>query len=73
MKVDLDWPTPDYLDLEVYRKKADGSLTLVGSSDNLPGEKESVLVNAPTPGHLRAAGDQLRRRSTRPTSSPCRA
>jgi len=50
MKVDLDWPTPDDLDLEVYRKKADGSLTLVGSSGNLPGEKESVLVNAPTPG-----------------------
>ncbi len=50
MKVDLDWPTPDDLDLEVYRKKADGSLVLVGSSGNLPGEKESALVNAPTPG-----------------------
>ncbi|MBA3308941.1 MAG: carboxypeptidase, partial [Nocardioidaceae bacterium] len=41
---------PDDLDLEVYRKKADGSLVLVGSSGNLPGEKESALVNAPTPG-----------------------
>ena len=50
MKVDLDWPTPDDLDLEIYRKNADGSLTQVGSSGNAPGEKESAEIAAPTPG-----------------------
>lgn len=44
MRVALDWPTPDDMDLEVYRRKADGSLTQVGSSGNLPGEKEQVEV-----------------------------
>ena len=34
---ELDWPTPDDLDLEVYRKGADGKLTEVGSSGNTPG------------------------------------
>ncbi|HEU4811159.1 MAG TPA: M14 family zinc carboxypeptidase [Nocardioides sp.] len=44
----LDWPTPDDLDLEVYRKGADGKLTEVGSSGNTPGEKELVeLFDAP--------------------------
>ncbi|PVG84395.1 carboxypeptidase [Nocardioides gansuensis] len=50
MQVTLDWPTPDDLDLEVYRKEADGSLTKVGSSGNFVGEKEKVTINAPTPG-----------------------
>ena len=27
LEINLDWPTPDDLDLEVYRKNADGSLT----------------------------------------------
>jgi hypothetical protein len=44
LRVALDWATPDDMDLEVYRKKADGSLTQVGSSGNLPGEKEQVEV-----------------------------
>ena len=48
--VTLDWPTPDDLDLEVYRKNADGSLTQVGSSGNAPGEKESLEIAAPEPG-----------------------
>ena len=48
--VTLDWPTPDDLDLEVYRKNADGSLTQVATSGNAPGEKESLEVAAPTPG-----------------------
>ena len=47
MEVELDWATPDDFDLEVYRKAADGSLTLVGSSGNLPGEKERVLLQDP--------------------------
>ena len=50
LQVDLDWPTPDDLDLEVYRKNADGSLTEVGSSGNFVGEKEKATINAPTPG-----------------------
>jgi hypothetical protein len=50
LQVDLDWPIPDDLDLEVYRKEADGSLTEVGSSGNFVGEKEKVTINAPTPG-----------------------
>ncbi len=50
LRVDLDWPTPDDLDLEVYRKNADGSLTQVGSSGNMPGEKEQADVAAPAPG-----------------------
>jgi murein tripeptide amidase MpaA len=50
LQVDLDWPTPDDLDLEVYRKNADGSLTEVGGSGNFVGEKERATINAPTPG-----------------------
>lgn len=50
MQVELDWPTPDDLDLEVYRKNADGSLTEVGSSGNFVGDKEKATINAPTPG-----------------------
>ncbi len=48
--VTLDWPTPDDLDLEVYRKNVDGSLTKVATSGNAPGEKESLEVAAPAPG-----------------------
>ena len=48
MHIDLDWPTPDDLDLEVYRKHADGSPTKVGGSGNSPGSKESTdIANAP--------------------------
>ena len=50
LQVVLDWPTPDDLDLEVYRKNADGSLTEVGSSGNFVGDKEKATINAPTPG-----------------------
>ncbi|MGA8988740.1 M14 family zinc carboxypeptidase [Aeromicrobium sp.] len=50
MQVKLDWPTPDDLDLEVYLKKADGTLTQVGSSGNAPGEKELAKIAAPVPG-----------------------
>jgi len=37
----LDWPTPDDMDLEVYRK-VDGKLVKVGSSGNFVGDKERV-------------------------------
>ncbi|WP_324273755.1 M14 family zinc carboxypeptidase [Blastococcus brunescens] len=49
-EVVLDWPTPDDMDLEVYRKAADGSLTQVGSSGNFVGEKERVLLQDPEQG-----------------------
>ncbi|MCW2815983.1 MAG: cpt [Nocardioides sp.] len=48
-QVDLDWPTPDDFDLEVY-KMVSGRLVEVGSSGNAPGEKEQVLINDATPG-----------------------
>jgi hypothetical protein len=48
--VDLDWPTPDDLDLEVYRKRADGSLQEVGSSGNAPGDKERAEIASAAPG-----------------------
>ena len=45
-RIDLDWPTPDDFDLEVYLKKGD-ELVEVGSSGNQPGSKEQVeLVDA---------------------------
>ena len=44
MRVSLDWETPDDYDLEVYRKQADGELVQVGSSGNLPAEKEFVEI-----------------------------
>ena len=50
LEIDLDWPTPDDLDLEVYRKNADGSLTAVGSSGNAVAEKERVLLQDPAQG-----------------------
>jgi hypothetical protein len=49
LDVDLDWPTPDDMDLEVYRKEG-GHLTLVGSSGNEPGSKEHVSLDDPVPG-----------------------
>ena len=50
LQVDLDWPTPDDFDLEVYRKGADGSLTQVGSSGNFVAEKERAEIAAPEAG-----------------------
>ena len=44
LRIDLDWPTPDDFDLEVYRKDASGELVEVGSSGNAPGSKEQVQV-----------------------------
>lgn len=50
LQVSLDWPTPDDLDLYVYRVADDGSRTLVASSGNMPGEKEEATVADPEPG-----------------------
>ena len=46
-RTELDWPTPDDLDLEIYLKQPDGELKEVGSSGNFVGDKESVdLIDA---------------------------
>ncbi|PPK97934.1 zinc carboxypeptidase [Kineococcus xinjiangensis] len=50
LQVDLTWPTPDDMDLEVYRKAADGTLTRVASSGNFLGEKETAVLESPEPG-----------------------
>ena len=50
LQVELDWPTPDDYDLEVYYKEADGSLTKVASSGNFVGEKELATLDAPRAG-----------------------
>ena len=50
LKVDLEWPTPDDMDLEVYRKNADGSLTEVASSGAFVGEKEEAVLDNPPVG-----------------------
>jgi hypothetical protein len=47
----LDWPLPDDFDLEVYWKKPGGELVQIGTSGNLPAEKESVTINYPAPGN----------------------
>jgi hypothetical protein len=51
LKVNLDWPTPDDLDLYVYYVNPDGSLVEVGSSGNFIAEKEAALVELPEPGN----------------------
>jgi hypothetical protein len=51
LKVNLDWPTPDDLDLEVYFVNPDGSLVLHGSSGNFVAEKEEALIELPEAGN----------------------
>ncbi|WP_034275006.1 M14 family zinc carboxypeptidase [Haloechinothrix halophila] len=50
LEVKLDWATPDDMDLEVYYREADGSLTQVASSGQFVGEKERALVQQPQQG-----------------------
>jgi hypothetical protein len=49
LRVNLDWPTPDDMDLEVYRKEGE-DLVLVGSSGNFVTEKEVAYIEDVTPG-----------------------
>jgi hypothetical protein len=49
MQVDLTWPTPDDMDLEVYRKEADGKLTKVASSGAFVNSNEQAFVENVTP------------------------
>jgi zinc carboxypeptidase len=51
LKVNLDWPTPDDLDLEVYYVNPDGSLVLVGSSGEFVLSKEEALIELPEAGN----------------------
>jgi Zinc carboxypeptidase len=51
LKVNLDWPTPDDLDLYVYYVQPDGSLLEVGSSGNFVLEKEEALIELPETGN----------------------
>ena len=49
--VNLDWPTPDDLDLEVYYVNPDDSLrSRSGSSGKYINEKEQALIELPEPG-----------------------
>ncbi|MGH3735761.1 MAG: M14 family zinc carboxypeptidase [Micromonosporaceae bacterium] len=50
LEVKLDWATPDDLDLYVFRKNPDGTLTEVGSGTQFVGEKERVLLDNPSQG-----------------------
>ena len=48
-RINLDWPTPDDFDLEVYLKQG-SELVEVGSSGNQPGSKEQVELVDPELG-----------------------
>jgi Zinc carboxypeptidase len=50
LKVNLDWPTPDDLDLYVYYRNPDGSLVEVGSSGEFVLAKEEAIIELPEPG-----------------------
>jgi hypothetical protein len=50
LKVNLDWPTPDDLDLYVYYRNPDGTLVEVGSSAEFILVKEEAIVELPEPG-----------------------
>lgn len=49
LRIGLDWLTPDDYDLEVYRRDG-GELVKVGSSGNVPSQKEEVLLDDPVAG-----------------------
>jgi hypothetical protein len=51
LKVNLDWPTPDDLDLYVYYVNPDGSLVEVGSSGEFIAVKEEALMELPEAGN----------------------
>jgi hypothetical protein len=49
LRIGLDWPAPDDLDLYVYRKNG-GTLTNVGQSTGSFGDKENTVIDNVTPG-----------------------
>ena len=50
LKVNLDWPTPDDLDLYVYEIGPGGEEIEVGSSGNFVADKEEAIVDLPEAG-----------------------
>ncbi len=50
LKVNLDWPTPDDLDLYVYYRNPDGTLVEVGSSGEFVLAKEEAILELPEAG-----------------------
>ena len=49
LRIDLNWSTPDDLDLYVYRKEGD-ELKSVGQSTGSFGDKENAVIDQVTPG-----------------------
>ena len=56
----LDWPTPDDLDLEVYRKTSDGEADRRSAAPATSPATRSGSTSRRPGRHLRPAGDQLR-------------
>ncbi|MPY98805.1 MAG: carboxypeptidase [Actinophytocola sp.] len=50
LEVKLDWPTPDDMDLKVFYREQDGSLTEVAKSEQFVATKERALVQHPEQG-----------------------
>jgi hypothetical protein len=50
LRVTVEWPTADDYDLEIYRRKEDGSLEKLPGSGNPPGAKEEAFIIDPQPG-----------------------
>lgn len=50
LRITLTATLPEDYDIEVLRREADGTLRSVGSSGNVPGEDEEVVLDAPAPG-----------------------
>jgi hypothetical protein len=65
LKVNLDWPTPDDLDLYVYYKNPDGSLVEVGSSAEFILVKEEDSSSFPRRASTSCASRTSRRRRPR--------
>jgi murein tripeptide amidase MpaA len=51
LDINLDWPTPDDLDLTVY-KRVNGEFKKIGESAGFVGEKERVMVKRPRKGQV---------------------
>ena len=60
LRIDLDWPTPDDFDLEVYRKDASGELVEVGTLGQRAGLQGAGPGARRPRRHVRGAGRQLR-------------
>lgn len=49
LRITLTATLPEDYDIEVYRKEPDGTLTSVGTSGNIPGAAEEVVLDRPKP------------------------